>query len=558
LGRAFALLFVVVWSSSCAPSDGSGTNTIVAAIDAEMAQQAQRITGRGLRQVVAEIASDAYQGRAPGTRGDRMTRSYLSGRLRDAGLAPGANGAWQQPFRLIGVTATQPDDWAFRHDGAETSIAQHEEFIAASGLQLPTAAIHDAELVFVGYGISAPEYRWDDYAGRNLKGKVLVMLNNDPHWDPDLFAGERRLYYGRWMYKYEAAAARGAAGAIIIHTTESAGYPWSVIQSSFSGPRFELPQREEPRLAIKAWMTHVAVARLLATAGFELDELIQHARHRSFAPVPLGITTSLALTNTVTEVETGNVLGLLRGSDPELAEQLVVYTAHHDHLGVRNTADGDQIYNGALDNASGTAMVVAIAEAFAALPQPPRRSILFNFVGAEEQGLLGSQYYAENPTVAAGRLAANINFDVGNNNGRASDVVYIGLGRSSLDAIAQRVADHQQRTLKPDQTPDKGLFYRSDQFNFARIGVPALFIRGHDIVGEPGLGGARLAEYIAEHYHQPSDELTDDWNFDGMVDDARFGFLAGLLIANADELPTWKAGDEFEAARNAALARVSD
>ena len=551
---AIALATGPVLLIGCVPPEAS----VTPAIDTTMTQAAQRITGPLIREVVAEIASDAYQGRAPGTKGDRMTRDYLSARLRDAGLAPGASGSWQQPFKLIGMSAAQPDSWTFNHGSTETRIAQHDEFIAASGLQAPVAALRDAELVFVGYGISAPEYEWDDYAGRNLKGKVLVMLNNDPHWDPELFAGEHRLYYGRWMYKYESAAARGAAGAIIIHTTESAGYPWSVIQSSFSGPRFELPQRDEPRLAIRAWMTRSAVAHLLAAAGFELDELIQHARHREFTPIPLGIRTSLTLTNTVTKVETGNVLGLLRGRDPELAGQLVVYTAHHDHLGVRSTPEGEQIYNGALDNASGTAMVVAIAEAFAALPQPPRRSILFNLVGAEEQGLLGSQYYAENPTVAPGQIAANINFDVGNNSGRASDVVYIGLGRSSLDAVAQRVADHQQRTLKPDQTPGEGLFYRSDQFNFARIGVPALFVRGRDLIDDPGSGGARLAAYRANHYHQPSDELTDDWNFDGMVDDARFGFLAGLLIANAEQLPTWNSGDEFEAVRKAALERLAD
>jgi Zn-dependent M28 family amino/carboxypeptidase len=547
----------------CVPPDAS----VTPAISPAMTQAAQQITVPLIREVVAEIASDAYEGRAPGTKGDRMTRDYLSARLRNAGLAPGASGAWQQPFKLVGVSASQPDAWTFHHDGAETRIAQHDEFIAASGLQAPVAALRDAELVFVGYGISAPEYRWDDYAGRNLKGKVLVMLNNDPHWDPELFAGERRLYYGRWMYKYEIAAAKGAAGAIIIHTTESAGYPWSVIQSSFSGVRFELPQRHAPRLAIKAWMTHAAVARLVEAAGFELDELIQQARHREFTPVPLGITTSLTLRNDLTEVESANVVGLLRGSDPELARQLVVYTAHHDHLGVRagpepgkrTGQEGDQIYNGALDNASGTAMVMAIAEAFAALPRPPRRSILFTFVGAEEQGLLGSQFYAENPTVAPGRIAANINYDVGNKIGRARDVIYIGLGRSSLDAIAQQVADYQQRTLKPDQDPDKGLFYRSDQINFARIGVPALYVKGgRDIIGHPGQGDAAAAAYLANHYHRPSDELTDDWNFDGMVDDARFGFLAGVLIANADELPTWNSGDEFEAARKAALVRLTN
>jgi Zn-dependent M28 family amino/carboxypeptidase len=473
--------------------------TPAAGVTPQMAAAASHIDAGTIRAVVAEIADDAYAGRAPGTEGDRMTRDYLSRRLASAGLEPGNAGAWQQTFTLVGVTASQPAAWTFDAGSAEPlQFDQHTDFVVASGVPAERASVTDAELVFVGYGIDAPEYQWDDYAGRSLEGKVLVMLNNDPHWDPALFEGEGRLWYGRWVYKYEMAAAKGAAGAIIIHTTESAGYPWSVIQSSFAGPRYELPAGGEPRLQFRAWMTHDAVARLVQAAGHELDELIQHARHREFVPVPLGITTSIAFENALTEVESGNVLGLLPGRDPALADELVVYTAHHDHLGVRPNDSDDHIYNGALDNASGTAMVVAIAEAFAALPEPARRSLLFAFVGAEEQGLLGSEYYVRHPTAAPGRIAANVNFDVGNNYGRTRDVIYIGLGKSTLDAVAQSVADHQGRILKPDQDPDKGFFYRSDQLNFARIGVPALLVRGgRDVIGHPGLGAEHAAAYIA-------------------------------------------------------------
>jgi Zn-dependent M28 family amino/carboxypeptidase len=342
---------------------------------------------------------------------------------------------------------------------------------------------------------------------------------------------------------------------IIVHTTPSAGYGWQVVQTSWSGPQYELPAGDEPRSTVEAWVTEEAARRLLGSAH-DLDALVAQAKSRDFRPVPLGLTTSLALTTTLTRTPTANVLGTLRGSDPALADEYVIYTAHHDHLGIGDpNAAGDTIYNGAMDNASGTGMVLAIGRAFAALPERPRRSIMLLFVAAEEQGLIGSLYYAQHPTVPPGRIAANINYDSGNIWGETSDLTYIGFGRSSLDAVALDVAGYQGRTVKGDQFPDRGFFYRSDQFSFAKVGVPAFYFdSGTEFVGRPaGWGAEQIEAYEANHYHQASDELTPDWNFDGMVQDARFGFHAGVIVANDDALPQWNAGNEFEAARLAAL-----
>ncbi len=522
---------------------------------------AERIDADGIRAVVAEIASDRYGGRAPGTPGDEMTQAYLAAALERIGFEPGGpDGTYLQPFDLVGITSTQPPSWTFTRDGARLDLVQHGEFIAASGVLAERAAIDGAEVVFVGYGIEAPEYDWNDFKGIDLRGKVLLMLNNDPDWDPELFGGRERLYYGRWTYKYESAARQGAAGAIIIHTPESAGYPWQVVQSSWTGTQYKLPTGDEPRVQIEAWITEDAAARLVALAGLELDALVEQARSRDFAPVPLGIVTSLALDNELEPTTSANVIGILRGSDPELADEVVVYTAHHDHLGRLDGAPGaDTVYNGARDNASGVAMVLEIGEAFASLPQPPRRSIVLLFVGAEEQGLLGSEYFARHPFVPPGRIAANVNYDSGNIWGATRDITFVGFGKSTLDDVALRVGALQGREVKPDEFVDQGYYYRSDQFSFAKIGVPAFYFRtGTDFVGRPeGWGIERIEEHNDRHYHQPSDELTAEWRFDGMVQDAQFGFWAGLIVANADEMPSWRPGDEFEAARRDALEAIS-
>ncbi len=529
-------------------------------LDPAVVDAARLIDADGLRRHIATLADDAFEGRGPATAGDRKTQAYLSAELERLGYAPGAeDGGWLQSFEVVSVTATAPAQWTFEGDGGSVDLRLSDDFIAASGVQAPTAAIDDAELVFVGYGIQAPEYGWDDIGDADLAGKVLLMLNNDPDWDPELFEGERRLFYGRWTYKYEQAARLGAAGAIIIHTTESAGYPYQVVQTSWTGPQFELPATEAPAAEVEAWVTEEAAARIVSLGGHDLADLVAAARSRSFEPISLGVTTSLSLTNEVSRVETANVIGVLEGRDAALADEAVVYTAHHDHLGIGPPGDdGDAIYNGALDNASGVAQVLEVAKAIQALPAPPRRSTVILFVAAEEQGLLGSAFYARHPTVAPGRIAANINLDGGNIWGPTADVTYIGYGKSSLDRIVEEAAAFQGRSVVGDQFPDRGFFYRSDQFNFARIGVPAIYLDvGSRFIDRPeGWGRQQIEAWESEFYHQPGDELTSDWNFDGMVDDARLALYCGVAIAEIDELPRWNEGDEFEAARTAALAEL--
>ncbi len=535
------------------PPFGDSDATGPAAIEA-----ARMIDAERLRQTVAVLAGDDFEGRGPASAGDLKTQSYLSTALERLGYSPGGeDGSWLQPFDIVSVTATPPESWNFSSTSDAIVLKNWDDFIAASGVQAPDAVIDEAEVVFVGYGIRATEYDWDDYKGLDVRGKVLLMLNNDPDWDSELFAGNRRLYYGRWTYKYEIAAQLGAAGAIIIHTTPSAGYPFQVVQTSWSGPQFELPAGPEPALEIEAWVTEDAARQLVSLAGHDLAQLVESARDPGFAPIALGVTTSLRLENDLSRVNTANIAGLLEGRDPALKDEVVIFTAHHDHLGVGEPDDtGDTIYNGALDNAAGVAQILAVAEAIQALPAPPRRSILILFVAAEEQGLLGSAYYALHPTFEPGRIAANINLDAGNIWGRTRDVTYIGYGKSSLDTVVEQAVARQGRTVRGDQFPDRGFFYRSDQFSFAKIGVPAVFLDvGTDFIGQPeGWGIEQIENWEAMRYHQPSDELDDSWIFDGLIEDARLALFIGLTIAGEDDMPTWNAGDEFEAARLAALA----
>lgn len=576
----FGFLFIAASLAACGggepPADPTATDTAATAPAAdesdapeiavegnpEAEKAAEAITADFLRRHIIELSDDKYEGRGPGSRGDEMARTYLVEQLRALGLEPGADdGSYQQAFDLVGLTAEQPEEWTFSSGDDELTLQQWEEFIASSGVQAERAEIEDAEVVFVGYGIQAPEYDWNDYKGLDVEGKVVLIMNNDPSWDPELFAGETRLWYGRWDYKYLTAAKNGAAGAIIIHTTPSAGYPFQVVQTSWTGEQFELPAGDEPRNQVKAWVTEDSARALVDMAGHDLDKLRQAADNRDFEPVPLGVTTSIAMPVTLNRVSTANVLGLIPGSDPELRDEAVIYTAHHDHLGIGTPDDsGDKIYNGAMDNASGVAQVLAIAKSIQELPEAPRRSILVALVGAEEQGLLGSKYYAEHPTFPAGKIAANLNYDGGNIWGETHDVTFIGLGKSSIDTIVEAIAAEQGRVVKPDQFSDRGYFYRSDQFSFAKIGVPAMYLdTGTDFVDRPeGWGEDQVNHYTNINYHQPSDEYDDSWNFEGMIADALLGYWTGLGIANADQMPKWNEGDEFEAARLEALSAVEE
>lgn len=531
-------------------------------ITADAKTAAATVSGDYLRAQITKFSGDEFEGRGPATPADEKARRYLVEQLQDIGFMPaGPDNTWQQEFDVVGITPQMPKQWTFKGRGKSASFKWWDQYMAGSGVQAESGSIKDAEVVFVGYGIQAPEYGWDDFKGQDLKGKVLLMLNNDPDWDPALFAGNTRLYYGRWSYKYESAARQGAAGAIIVHTTPSAGYPFQVVQTSWSGEQVELPTENEARIQAKAWLTEDAARKLVALSGNDLDKLIESAKSKEFKPVSLGVTTSFDFKNTIKKSTTANVYGVLPGSDPKLAGEYVIYTAHHDHLGVGEPdAKGDKIYNGAMDNAAGVAQLLAIGKAFKALPKgAQRRSVMLLFVAAEEQGLLGSQYYAMHPTVPPGSIAANMNFDGGNIFGRAKDIVYVGKGKSSLDAVVDAVAQTQGRTVTPDQFLDRGYFYRSDQFSFAKIGVPAMYLdTGTDFIDKPaGWGKQQHEDYEAKRYHQPSDQIDDTWVFDGMVEDAQLGFLVGLIVANSNELPQWVPGDEFEAARKQALAAVA-
>ncbi|HEX9189742.1 MAG TPA: M28 family peptidase [Vicinamibacteria bacterium] len=516
--------------------------------DAERAA-ALAIQERRMRADIRFLADDLLEGRFPGTRGDRLTRHYLAARFEAVGLEPAVEGSWEQPLDLVGVTASCPPSLRVSRGKDGEDLLFPADYVAFSGVEAPEARVDDAEIVFVGHGIVAPEYGWDDYKGADLRGRVLLVLNDEPGEDPRLFAGRRRLYYGRWDYKLEMAARLGAAGAVIVHTDASAGYGWAVVEASFTGEQLHLPTASGPVLPVKAWVAEDAARRLAALAGRDLDALRAAAARRDFRPVPLGLRVSLRLQNQVTRRASANVVGLLRGQDPELATEAVVYTAHHDHLGTRPGPDGTPVvHNGALDNAAGLAALLAIAEASVAAKDRPRRSVLFAAVGAEEQGLLGSELLARRPPF--GRPVANVNIDGLNVWGRTRDVPVVGLGKSSLDDWIRAIAETQGRTVVAEASPEKGAYYRSDHLSFARHGVPAAYVdAGTDVVGRPpGWGQERQRAWETAHYHQPTDDLTADWDLSGAVEDVRLLFFLGWKVANAPLAPTWRPGDEFESA----------
>ncbi|HTP50823.1 MAG TPA: M28 family peptidase [Anaeromyxobacteraceae bacterium] len=524
---------------------------------------ASRVTAEEISAHTRFLADDLLEGRFPGTRGDELAVHYLASEMEAMGLLPGVpsrdGGApsWIQPVPLVRHVSAVPDQIAFVR-GAErlslpTGPGTDAKVVVRSLGDTDHVQVRDAELVFVGYGIVAPEKGWDDYRGVDVRGKVVVLLNFNPP-----FAGDGvRVWYGRWDYKYLEAARHGAAGALLIHTTESASYPWQVVATSNRKVGFALPPDGEPRLPFEGWIAHDAAERLFAMAGRKLDADEAAARDvkaRGARGIPLGITLSLDMPVRRERIESANVVGLLPGSDPELRSEAVVFTAHHDHLGLRSPAVEGQrnVYSGALDNASGCASVLAIARAAASAA--PRRSLLFLFVTAEEQGLLGSRWFARHPTVPAGRIAADINSDVVNRFGRTSDLAMLGLGKSTLDAEVAAVAAAQGRTVHGDPFPDRGSFYRSDNFEFAKVGVPVVsVVGGPTYVGRPpGWGKEQVDRYVAQDYHQTTDTYPPapaSWDLGGAVEDAQLQLVVGLRVADAPTLPAWKPGDEFEQAR---------
>jgi len=563
--RTFAIaLFIAVITTGCgtpAPAPDTAAAEVKLELPTGYSHASETITEANLLTDVSILASDEFGGRGPGSEGDRLARAFLAGRLAEMGFEPLFDGgSYEQPVEIVGLTANPPESWTFKGpDGTEAAFKFADEYMLMAGVQKPEIAVTDAEVVFVGYGIVAPEEEWDDFKGVNLKGKVLLMLNDDPDWEPDLFGGERKLSYGRWDYKYASAARQGAAGAIIVHTTESAGYPWQVVRASNIGEQFELVAGDEPRTLFNGWLTWEGSKTLAALGGHDLEALIESARSRDFQPVPLAVTTSVDFSVAVRPNSTGNVAGILRGTDPELGDEIVVLSAHHDHFGIGEPDEtGDVIYNGALDNGVAMSQVLAVAGAFTKLPAGPRRSILAFFPAVEEQGILGSKYFAGSGVVHPGRMVADINFELGNVWGKTSDVIVYGLGKSELDDWLAAAAGTQNRTIRGEHDVKAGWFYRSDQISFARIGVPAIWFKsGVDFIGrEPGWGEKQYADWISHKYHSPGDEVDESWVLDGLAEDARLGFMLAAAVANADVTPTWYPGDEFEAARKAALAEL--
>ena len=511
-----------------------------------------------LRGHITFLADDLLEGRGPGSRGDKLAQRYIATQLEALGVEPAApDGGWYQNVPLVGFQASPPATIDLKNGIRSLRLNRSDDFVFTSGRPADQVGFENAELVFVGYGMIAPEYSWNDYEDVDVRGKVVVIMNNDPSDDPNLFAGRRRLYYGRWDYKYATAAKQGAVGAIIIHTTPSAGYPYQVVQSSWSGEEFQLKDNTDAPMEMRGWFSEDAARKAMEFAGHDIDTLTASAEQRSFRPVSLGITLSLSMKCQSREQSTGNVIGVIPGTDPELKKEMVVFMAHHDHIGIAAERDerGDVIYNGAVDNASGVSALLAIAQAVSQLEPRPRRSIMFAAVGAEEQGLLGSAHFANDPPVPAGYLAAVINIDGLNILGPTRDVNVIGLGKSSMDQIVQQVAKWQKRTVTPDHFPDRGYYYRSDQFSLAKVGVPGVYLHsGVQVIGQPeGWGQRQQEEWVETKYHQTSDEYDPNWDLRGAVQDVQLLLYTGLLAAENSELPTWTPGDEFEEARRQAL-----
>ncbi len=506
------------------------------------------------------LASDYLEGRAPGTRGSELAALYIASQFELAGLEPAVDGSGY--MQEVSLVATTPEPRLFfrARGGAGFRPEYGQDYVAWSADPVDSTSVV-AELVFAGYGISAAEHDWDDYKGVDVSGKVLLMLVNDPGRAlPDRFRADTLTYYGRWTYKFEEATRRGAAGALLIHTPESAGYGWNVVSSSWTGEQVGIePPPGSHKLGLEGWLSREASEQVLSMAGLDFETLVESAGSPEFRPIATGVAVTGVVRSRVRSFNDVNVAGLLRGSDPELSDEVVVFTAHYDHLGTRVAVDSDSIYNGAYDNASGIALLIVLADAFAHLAKRPARSLLFLAVTGEESGLLGSQYYVEHPVIPLAKTVADVNVDGANLWGRTQDVVVIGAENSSLLETVAAAAEAEGLRLEGDQAPEQGYIYRSGQYSFMKRGVPVAYIEhGLDYVGRmPGWGDEMRAQYIAQHYRQPSDEYDPEFDYSGAVQQARVAFRVGLSVADALAIPVWQDGTEFKALRDSMLARAN-
>ena len=513
-----------------------------------------------MRQRVIRLSSDEFEGRGPGTEGGKKAAQYIADQMKAAGIVPANRGSYFQNVPLIGLKTDPNTPLKISGKGGSETFKFGDDYVVSTGAQASRVSVN-AEMVFVGYGIDAPEYKWNDYKGdaNQYRGKVLVMLVNDPpatSSEPNLFGGKTLTYYGRWTYKYEEAARRGAAGVLLIHTTDSAGYGWNVVRTSNGNWRYEIARTasdKTPFVNAKGWITDDAAKKIFALGKLDLDDLRKAAQHRDFVPVDMGLTTSLDLRSDLKKLTSPNIVGMVKGSDPKLSSQFVVFSAHWDHLGIGEpNATGDRIFNGAYDNASGVATILGIGEVLAKMPlkERPKRSILILSPTAEEQGLLGAEYYSTHPIVPLARTAADINIDGVNFFGKVSDFMPLGADKSTLMTAIDQVAKERSMTVRSDARPEQGFYFRSDHFPFAKVGVPSINLQHGETFINPLTGPAQefFKDYTAKYYHQVTDEYHDWWDISAMIQEAELALQIGIKVADSPSMPHFLPGDQFAAA----------
>ncbi|GAB2466235.1 hypothetical protein GCM10011375_33120 [Hymenobacter qilianensis] len=548
--------------AGCQSQSSSNTTeaTQPAASATETAASTDTISSASISKYLQAVSSDEMMGRKPFTVGEERSTKYLADQFKQLGLKPGPDGGYFQSVPLVEITGTPAATMQIKGNGKSLNLQYKTDFVAFTQREQPQVAVTNSPLVFAGYGVVAPEYGWNDYAGLDVKGKTVVVLVNDPGnagTDTTLFKGKAMTYYGRWTYKYEEAARQGAAGVLIVHDTKPAAYPWSVVLSGAISPklRAQTPDKGASKCAIEGWLTLDAAKRLFQAAGQNYDQLYAAANQKGFRPRPLaGLTVTASIQNKLRRQTSRNVLAVIPGTTRP--NEYIIYSAHWDHFGVGKAIAGDSIYNGAVDDGTGLAALLSIAEAFQKAPQKPARSIVFLAVTGEEQGLLGSAYYAQHPVFPLNKTVADLNMDMLWPYGKMKDLTVIGYGQSELEEYARAAAKEQDRYILPDQTPETGMFYRSDHFSFAHVGVPSLYAsggfesrtRGKEYISE------QRQNYTTNMYHKPADQFDPKWDLSGITQDAQLYFRVGQRLASETTFPQWKAGSEFKGARDKSMS----
>ena len=549
---SLALVSVLALTTACQKAA-----SLDVAVDALPQVTVPALSEATMKDVTRELSLDSYEGRAPGSVGEEKTVAYLIAKFKAAGLEPGNNGSWTQDVPLIEITAKNVSALTIAdRNGKAMSFAYGNEYVIGSYRETPKTDIKQSEMVFVGHGIVAPEKGWNDYAGVDVKGKTVVVMVNDPDFENEgldgPFGGKAMTYYGRWTYKFEEAARQGAAAVLIIHDTAPAAYGWNVVNSSWTGTQFLAQSKDGGKSQTKAngWIQKSVAKEIFAAAGQNLDTQMAAAKQKGFKAVPLNLTASMNFENDIARKASKNVIGVMKGT--KRPDEYVLYTAHWDHLGrCTAAADGDDICNGAVDNATGTAALVALAEGFAKAGAP-ERSVVFLAVTAEESGLLGSKFYAENPVFPLSQTVGGVNMDAFSMSGPAKNLTVIGKGKSQLDLYLEAAAKAEGRTPETEPTPEKGFYYRSDHFSFAKLGVPMVYFEGGDdlVTGGKAAAMAAAEDYEKNRYHAPGDEFDEKWDWSGVMSDLKLYYRVGRMLAMTDAWPNWNEGDEFRAVRD--------